>query len=327
MPAHRPAFDTHEPALPPEVCRPGLQEDPSPDPVLGFDLDELPILPDTAAELEVLAHIEHRHGNVDARTLAKVIVNDPLMTLRLFRQASGLRRAGQVTEADTITAAVLQTGIHRFFERHAHAPAMTRDRLEQAPWQERFERLLTQSRRSASLVGALALHRQDHEAESLQEAALLQESRRLLACALGRNEDSQPWVPERERLDPLESLQQRMLTHLNVPDRLRRLSDPAHPDARLFAPQQTLLSLCRQLSWITADDWPTLEISRLETPAFDGMPVLEEDLIRSSQDPLEPDRTADARSDLYHRHLLPGIARLVHLSPVSADRILREFDR
>lgn len=327
MPAHLPASDTQDPPPQPEAFWRSVPGDVSHDPVLGLDLDQLPVLPDTATELEILARIEHRHGNVDARTLAKVIVNDPLMTLRLFRQASGLRRAGQVTEADTITAAVLQTGIHRFFERHAHAPSLDRDRLEHSPWQDRFDRLLTQSRRSASLVGALALHRQDHEAESLQEAALLQESRRLLACALGREADSRPWAPEQDPIDPLESMQQQMLTRLNVPDRLRRLSDPTHPDARLFAPQQALLSLCRQLSWVTADDWPALEISRLETPAFGGMPALEEDALLPVPEDSATSHTADARSDLYHRHLLPGIARLVHLAPVSTDRILREFDR
>jgi hypothetical protein len=76
----------------------------------------IPVLSDTAEELSLLAEVEDRHGTVDAHLIEEAIGDDPLMTLQVLAHVARHRNQRQVTDVDTVTAAVVLMGIGPFFK-------------------------------------------------------------------------------------------------------------------------------------------------------------------------------------------------------------------
>ena len=74
---------------------------------------EIPVLAATSRALEELRANE---DDVDAGMLNAVIQTDPLMTLKVLAHVSGKRRAGDVTETETITSSLVMMGISPFSE-------------------------------------------------------------------------------------------------------------------------------------------------------------------------------------------------------------------
>ncbi len=131
---------------------------------------EIPVLADTAATLETLRANEDA---VDANLLGEVIAADPLMTLKVLAYAASHRSARMVTDTDTVTSALVMMGISPFFRAFGVQPTVE-DRLNAVPaaldglWQ-----VLARARRAARFGLAFAVHRMDHHAASVHQAALL----------------------------------------------------------------------------------------------------------------------------------------------------------
>ncbi len=145
-----------------------------------FDHAELPVLPDTAAALEELRANE---DVVDARLLADTIVTDPLMTIKLLAHVAQLRcghRGREGSETETVTEALVMLGIPPFFRAfgpQADAHSLLRGHAEA---HEGFHRVLRRSRRAARFAMGFAVHRMDHDAAVIHEAALLHDFAELL---------------------------------------------------------------------------------------------------------------------------------------------------
>lgn len=74
----------------------------------AFDRREIPVLADTAAEIEELRANEDA---VDAHLLSETLQIDPLMTLKLLRHVALHRRGRQLHDAETTTEALVMLGI------------------------------------------------------------------------------------------------------------------------------------------------------------------------------------------------------------------------
>ena len=142
-----------------------------------FNLQRLPVLSSTAAALDDMRETEDA---IDAHLLSEAIVSDPLMTLKLLAHVAHLRRGREGSEVETVTEALVMLGIPPFFR--AFGPQESaQDRLAQhAEASAGFERVLRRSHRAARFAIGFAVHRMDHDAPVIHEAALLHDFAELL---------------------------------------------------------------------------------------------------------------------------------------------------
>ncbi len=142
-----------------------------------FNLQRLPVLSSTAAALDDMRETEDA---IDAHLLSEAIVSDPLMTLKLLAHVAHLRRGREGSEVETVTEALVMLGIPPFFR--AFGPQESaQDRLAfHAEAAAGFERVLRRSHRAARFAIGFAVHRMDHDAPVIHEAALLHDFAELL---------------------------------------------------------------------------------------------------------------------------------------------------
>jgi HD-like signal output (HDOD) protein len=137
----------------------------------------LPVLASTAHKLDELRLVEDA---VDAHMLAEHIDGDPLMTLKLLAHVSALRRGREGGEPETVTAALVMLGIPPFFRAFGQQ-SVAEERLAVHPGAlEGFARVLRRCRRAANFALGFAVHRMDHDAAVIHEAALLHDFAELL---------------------------------------------------------------------------------------------------------------------------------------------------
>jgi HD-like signal output (HDOD) protein len=142
-----------------------------------FDHRQLPVLAATAA---ALAELRENEDAVDAHLLAETVNQDPLMTLKLLAHVAHLRRGREGSEVETVTEALVMLGIPPFFRAFADLES-AEARL--APWPDAldgFEQVLRRSHRAARFAIGFAVHRMDHDAPLIHEAALLHDFAELL---------------------------------------------------------------------------------------------------------------------------------------------------
>jgi len=145
--------------------------------VACFDVTHLPVLAATASELEDWRQAEDQ---VDAHLLAQTLSTDPLMILKLLAHLARLRRGREGSDTETVTEALVMLGIAPFFS--AFGPQQTVEQtLAGHPMAlDGFGRVLQRSHRAARFAIGFAVHRMDHDAAVIHEAALLHDFAELL---------------------------------------------------------------------------------------------------------------------------------------------------
>lgn len=162
-----------------------------------FEHATLPVLAYTRAALEELR--DHEDA-VDARMLAEIVAADPLMTIKVLALVAQLRRGRGGSDTETVTESLVMLGIPPFF--HHFGPQTSVESLldGQPAAMAGFQRVLTRSRRAARFAISFAVHRMDHDASVIHEAALLHDFAELLlwihAPTLALEIDT------RQRMDP-----------------------------------------------------------------------------------------------------------------------------
>jgi HD-like signal output (HDOD) protein len=142
-----------------------------------FRPEALPVLDATAAELDALR--DHEDA-VDAHLLTETVAADPLLTLKLLAHVGHLLRNREATEVETVTAALVMMGIPPFFRVFSDL-TVAEDELADLPDAlEGFRAVLRRSHRAARFAIGFAVHRMDHDAPLIHEAALLHDFAELL---------------------------------------------------------------------------------------------------------------------------------------------------
>ncbi len=141
---------------------------------------DIPVLRSTVLSLKRIGADQERAA---PNEITSVVLADPLMTLKVLKYLSAHRTQRIVTEAKTVTASVLLIGIERFFREFGEQTAVE-DLLAEHPAALRGLKQLSQrAHRAAVFSLAFAVHRIDHDAEVLHEAALLHDfAEALLWC-------------------------------------------------------------------------------------------------------------------------------------------------
>lgn len=242
----------------------------------------IPVLSDTEEELGLLAEIESRHGTVDAHLINNAIGDDPLMTLRVLTHASRHRADRQVTDVDTVTAAVVLMGIGPFFRTFLPLPVLD-DHLQDYPQAiASIRRRIRRSFCAARLVTEFALLHADSHAGALQKAALLHGHAEILlwchaptlAQTLQERREQDPQrdaaALEEEVLNvALAPLEHRLAQDWGLPSTLLRLTDPDDQRSQvLLQPQRRLLTLALTLAERLDQEGPTA------TPTLDELEEL-----------------------------------------------------
>ena len=131
---------------------------------------DIPVLKHTARELERLSSDD---AQVDARNIANILTDDPLMTVKLLRYMQTHKHRNQKYELMDVKEALLMMGLDAFFR---EVPAMPiaedmlhdhRDALVQ------LLRTVLRAQRSAHYAYDWALRLHDLHAEEVYESALL----------------------------------------------------------------------------------------------------------------------------------------------------------
>jgi hypothetical protein len=238
----------------------------------------IPVLPDTAAELSLLAEIEDRRGSVDAHLIEEAVGDDPLMTLQVLAHVSRHRAQRQVTDVDTVTAAVVLMGIGPFFRTFSPRLVLDEHLADYPQAVAEIRRRIRRSWCAARLVTEFALLHAEGYASALQKAALLNGHAALLlwchAPTLAQAvQDRCAQDPAQDRAHheravlniELAALEHQIARDWCLPATLLRLTDPDDTRSKvLLQPQRRLLEMALTLA------------DRLDREGPQAMPTLEE---------------------------------------------------
>ena len=142
-----------------------------------FHHAQLPVLAGTA---QVLEDMRSSEDAVDAHLLTEAIGNDPLMTLKVLAHVAHQRRGRGGSEVETVTEALVMLGITPFFRAFGPQAAAQDWLLDSPDALAGFNSVLRRSHRAARFAMGFAVHRMDHDAPVLHEAALLHDFAELL---------------------------------------------------------------------------------------------------------------------------------------------------
>ncbi len=213
--------------------------------VAAFDRREIPVLAATANSLEDLRCNEDA---VDAHLLADNMQSDPLMTLKLLRHVAMLRRGRNQADAETVTEALVMLGITPFFRDFGPQPTVEDQLADQADALLGLRQVLRRAHRAARFALAFAVHRGDHDAALIHEAALLHDFAEMLlwthapalALAIARRQQADPQLRSAQVQQALlhttlADLQQSLMKAWRLPELLVKISDDhasGHPQVR-----------------------------------------------------------------------------------------------
>lgn len=211
-----------------------------------------------------LAALREDEDAVDANTIAGLVLDDPLMTLRLLVHLARVRSSRVVTDVETVTSAVLLMGVPPFL-RAFEDMAVVEDVLAPHPVAlEGLKRVLHRAHRAARFALGFAVLRKDGEAEVIHEAALLHDFAEMLiwchaptmALEMRHRQQMDPTLRssqvQREVLGvELCDLEQALMKAWRMPELLVTMTDDRHAQT----PRVRNVLLATALARHTQDGW------------------------------------------------------------------------
>ena len=232
--------------------------------VEAFAQAEIPVLADTAEALEQMRATE---DDVDAHMLGEMMATDPLMTLKVLVHASEQRRsrnAGLRADAETVTAALVLTGISPFFRAFGPQPTLEAVLADNEDALLGLSRVMQRAERASRYALGFAAHRADPDAAVIHSAALLHDFAEMLlwvhapALALQiadlqeADQALRSVVAQRQVLGiTLTDLEQALMKRWHLPELLARITSTQ--DGR--DPQVRCVQLAVRLARHTARGW------------------------------------------------------------------------
>jgi len=201
---------------------------------------EIPVLASTAAAIEEMRLVE---DDVDARIISEVIGRDPLMTLKLLVYASTQGANRRLTDAETVVEALVLMGITPFFRTFGPQPTVEDQLADHPEALAGLHHVLLRADRAARFAASFAIHRSDHDAVVLHEAAQLHDFTEMLlwlhapelALELQRRQRADSTLRsstvQREVLNAeLNDIQHVLMQLWRLPEILVRITDDSHAE-------------------------------------------------------------------------------------------------
>jgi HD-like signal output (HDOD) protein len=221
----------------------------------------LPVLAETSEALEAMRLNEDR---VDANLLGELISADPLMTLKVQAYAASHRPKRLLTDTETVTAALVMMGISPFFREFGLQPTVEDHLADQPEALSGLQEVIKRSHRAATFALSFAVHRMDHDAPVVYQAALLHDFADMLmwchapvlALQMRRAQQADPTlrssaVQEQTLSVKLPELQHALMLAWRLPDLLVRCADDSHAEH----PSVKSVALATRLARHTAHGW------------------------------------------------------------------------
>lgn len=222
---------------------------------------EIPVLASTTEQLELWRENEDA---VDAHLLGEILSKDPLMTLKLLAYAASQRSTRLLTDAETVTAALVLMGITPFFRAFGEQPVLEERLAGRPDAYAGLQRVLLRAERAARFALGFAVHRVDPDAEVIHGAALLHDFAEMLlwceapdlAIEIRRRQMVQPGLrsaaAQREVLNiELGDLEQALMKAWHLPALLAHITD----DKKGRDPQVQCVMLAVRLARHTSESW------------------------------------------------------------------------
>src|SRR5574343_2027102 len=146
--------------------------------VLLFNSNSLPVLRITKRRID---EMRSNLDRVDARELARVILQDPIMTVRVLAYIQPMRGRSLQHDITTIASAVMMAGIEPFFNRFSELFTIE-DQLKDAGPQALLGvlQIIRRAQRAADYAQEWAIWRQDLNMEEVRIADLLHDLAEIL---------------------------------------------------------------------------------------------------------------------------------------------------
>ena len=207
-----------------------------------FSQSSLPILRHTQRQLDEM------HENIDrisARELAQVVLQDPIMSVRVLAYIQPMRGKRLQNDITTIAGAVMMSGIEPFFQRFNSLPTIE-NQLRPSPPQALLGvmQVVRRAQRAGAYAYDWAVSRHDLNAEEVHLAALLHDLAEILvwcfaprlalqAQSLRREHPTMRSTAIQEQIlgFPLFQLQQALCQAWHLPELLKSLMDDEHAHA------------------------------------------------------------------------------------------------
>lgn len=222
---------------------------------------ELPILRLTASRLEELRDTAEV---INTRTLANIIMHDPMMTLRVFRFMKENRSKSQNAEITTIERALVMIGTMKFFDSCQDLPIIEHQLKGHPKAMLGLLKVIARSRQASLWARDWALLRQNTRFEEIALAALLHEFVEILmycfapTLAIGARErlTANPSLRTRAVQEeifgaPLPEIMRELIELWGLPELLMSLLDPADAEALNVRNVNLAVDLARH----TANGW------------------------------------------------------------------------
>lgn len=242
--------------------------------VLFFSGADLPVLRHTARQLE---EARARIDRVNGRDVARIVLQDPLMTVKVLAYIQPFAGKSLRSEITTIASAVMMIGVEPFFTKFSELPTVEGMLKREPTAMLGTLQLIRRVQRAAHYAHEWALWRQDMNVEEVTIAALLHDLAEILlwcfAPALAGR------IRELQKADPalrsaaaqeqvlgiaLIDLQLALCRAWHLPQLLTHLIDPAQADHPRIRNVQLAVDLARHSAngWNDAalpDDFAALE--------------------------------------------------------------------
>ncbi len=226
----------------------------------------LPVLAETSDALEAMRLNE---DNVDANVLGEVISTDPLMTLKVQAYAASHRSKRLLTDTETVTAALVMMGISPFFREFGLQPTIEDHLADQPDALLGLQEVIQRAHRAATFALSFAVHRMDHDAPVVYQAALLHDFADMLlwchapalALSIRTAQHNDPQlrssvVQEQILGVKLPELQHALMLAWRLPELLVRCAD----DGNAEHPSVKSVALATRLARHTAQGWENAAI-------------------------------------------------------------------
>jgi HD-like signal output (HDOD) protein len=229
--------------------------------VQAFARAEIPVLAETAESLE---HMRATEDDVDANSLGEMIATDPLMSLKVLAHASEQRRGRLMTDAETVTSALVLMGITPFFRDFGPQPTLEDSLADHHEALLGLSRVMQRAERSSRFALGFAAHRADPDAAVIHSAALLHDFAEMLlwvhapalalqiAALQEADRALRSAAAQRQVLGiELADLEQALMHHWHLPELLARITD----DKQVRNPKVRCVYLAVRLARHTARGW------------------------------------------------------------------------
>ena len=230
--------------------------------LVGLSSNSLPVLRQTRRRIE---EMRENRDHVDSRELARIILQDPIMTVRVLAYIQPLHARALQHDITTIAGAIMMSGIEPFFNRFTDLPTIEGMlKGEDSHALLGILQIIRRSQRAADYAQDWARWRHDVNVEEVRIAALLHDLAEILvwcfAPHLGlRLKAEQERFPNKRSATiqseilgfPLQELQLALCGLWHLPDLLRQLIDDEHNNQ----PRERNVALAVRLARHSSHGW------------------------------------------------------------------------